>query len=281
MLIDSSTIFSKMIGRSMLVRHLIHANNKYSCRPLSNDAAHKLESLKKEWKLSLGRTDDGTAYTIRLNNHNLKTPMRNLLVVPDETLALAIANEWRTKAGRKNLDLPNMHLTTLAYEAIDNPFNESKELVIDSILEYLRFDTVRFRTTDNEELLTRQSRHWDPLIGWFEHQYNCSLPIEYGDILSTGNVPKHTVETLTRHLHTHQRWPLVGVRSMTKNLKSFVLATCLAERFLGVEQAVELARLETRFQTDKWSKVEWEHDIDEHCTTASAAAGTLFYHLSI
>lgn len=231
--------------------------------------------------VTVAKTDDNKAYTIKLNNSTLKTPLKNPFRIADETLALAVANEWKSNIGKKKLDLSNMHLTTMAYTAIDNPFEESKETVINSILEYARFDTLRFRDVDNEELLHKQSKHWDPLIGWFEHVFNCHLPIEYGDITNTNSLPNRTNDILTRHLESHQRWPLVGISFMTRNLKSFVLTSCLTERFLSVEKAVELARLETRHQTEKWSKVEWEHDLDEQSTNARVAAGTLFYHLSL
>lgn len=253
----------------------------FNLRALSNDVNSKVDSLKRDWNLTLGRTDDDKDYTIKLNNSSLKTPLKNLLRIHDETLALAIANEWKSKAGLKKIDLKTMHLTTMAYEAIDNPFNESKEVVINSIIEYLKFDTVRFRDVENEELLAKQSRHWDPLIGWFELNCNCHLPIEYGGIISTGVLPSSTQEVMRRNLGSLARWPLIGVRHMTTNLKSYVLARALTERFLKVEQAVDLARLETRFQTEKWSKVEWEHDLDEQCTNARVAAATLFYHLSL
>lgn len=258
-----------------------HLGGTFNFRTLSNHVNSTVDSLKRDWNLTLGRTDDDKDYTIKLNNASLKTPLKNLLKVHDETLALAIANEWKSKAGSRKIDLKTMHLTTLAYEAIDNPFNEPKEFVISSIMEYLKFDTIRFRDVENEELLAKQSRHWDPLIGWFEHNFNCHLPIEYGDIISTGTLPNSTQEVVRRNLGSLERWPLIGVKNMTINLKSYVLAMTLTERFLKVEQAVDLARLETRFQTEKWSKVEWEHDIDEQCTNARVAAATLFYHLSL
>ena len=254
----------------------------HACKFLSTEVTAKVEALKRgTTQVSIGKTDDGEAFTLKLDKTALKTPMKNLLRLQNETLALAIANEWKANIGKKKIDLSTMHLTTLTYTAIDNPFAESKETMVDDILEYLKFDTVRLRDVDNEELLSKQSRHWDPLIGWFEHKFECHIPIEYGDLASTGSLPKSTLETLSRHLHSHQRWPLVGISYMTRNLKSFVLTTTLTERFLSVEKAVELARLETRHQTEKWSKVEWEHDIDEQCTNARVAAGTLFYHLSL
>lgn len=244
----------------------------------TSDAKHKLD---KRWDITVGGTDDNKDFTIKLNDINLKTPLNNLLRVRDETLALAIANEWKGKAGKKKLDVPSMVLTTLAYEAIDNPFNETKDAVVSSIVEYLKFDTVRFRDTSHEELLEKQSRHWDPLIGWFEHKFDCHLPIEYGDIMNTSSISKHTHETIARYLHSLERWPLIGARFITQNMKSYVLASCLTERFLTVDQAVDLARLETKFQTERWTKVEWEHDLEEQCTKARVAAGTLFYHLCL
>lgn len=227
-----------------------------------------------------GDGNDAPSYKIKLGNSILKTPAKKPLAVSDEALALAIANEWKSEVHKKKINLTNMHLTTLAYTAIDNPFNESKEDVVKSIIEYLKFDAVRFRDVNNEELLHCQSRHWDPLVGWFEHKYDCILPIDYGDLSGDEPIPESTIRTITRHFCSYERWPLVGLNYVTRNLKSLILTTCLMERMLNVDKAVELARLETRFQVEKWSKVEWEHDIDEQCTNARVAAGTLFYHLS-
>lgn len=224
-------------------------------------------------------------FILKLNSVPIKTPLRNILSVNNEPLALAILHEWKSKLPemkkrKKKLDVPNMHLTTLAYEAIDNPFNETNETIATAILEYLKFDTIRFRAVENEDLLHRQSRHWDPIVGWFEQQFNCHLPIEYGDITNTTSIPKFDLSKLHNNLLARGRWPLVGAKFMAQSLKSYVLTASLTEKFLGVEDAVNLARLETNFQVEKWSKVECEHDLDEQCVRARAAAGNLFYHLS-
>lgn len=221
-----------------------------------------------------------SSFNVVHKNANIKTPMSNVLSLPNETLALAVANEWRSNTEKKKIDIKSMHLTTLAYKAIDNPFKETQETLVSSILEYLRFDTLRFRDVDNKDLLQRQSRHWDPIIGWFEHEFDCHIPIEYGDIVTGSAIPKSTEETTRRYLSSHGIWPLIGAKFMAENLKSYILTRCLTERFLKPEQAVELARLEVKFQSEKWSKVEWEHDLDEQVTNARVAAGCLFYHLS-
>lgn len=207
--------------------------------------------------------------------------MKNLLKIQDETLALAIANEWKKNINKKKLDLTNMHLTALAYTALDNPFEETPASMSEALIEYLKFDTVRYRDVDEEDLLKLQTRHWDPIVGWFEHTFECHLPIEYGNIASSSGIPKSTLDIIMRHLQSHESWPLVGLKFMTENLKSLILATSLTKRFLSVEQAVDLARLEAKYQTQRWSKVEWEHDLDEHCMNSRIAAGTLFYHLTL
>lgn len=256
----------------------IHAK----CREMSTTSSQKAESfINKEWTVTLGSSDDDKSHIIKLNNITIKTPMKKLLKIHDETLAIAIANEWRAQAKKKKPDIKSMHLTTLAYTAIDNPFNETNEQLTESIIEYLKFDTVRFRDTSQEELFKRQSRHWDPVMGWFEHEFSCQVPVDYGHITNTISVPQNTLATMSRYLNSHSRWPLVGLKYVTENLRSLILTTCLTRRFLSIEDVVGLARLETKFQTDKWSEVEWEHSIDEQILMSRASAGSLFYHLAL
>lgn len=234
----------------------------------------------RDWNIEVDRAIDEPSFVLKLNSKIMRTPMNNLMRLKNETLAHAIANEWRIRSRRKKLNLPSMYLTSLLYEAIDNPFEESKEAMIESILEYFRFDTVRLRDAENPELLAKQSRHWDPIVSWFEHKFKCHLPIDYNALTETISIPGATIDNVAKHLMLQSRYPLVGARFMTQNLKSYVLTTSLMDSFLKPEEAVELARLETRHQTEKWSTVEGEHDIDEQGTNARVAAGSLFYHLS-
>lgn len=212
----------------------------------------------------------------------LKTPLMNKFHIENEALNSAIIEEWNGKIGKsKKVDLTTMHLTTLAYESIDNPFNESQDMIVNEIIQFLEFDSLRLRSTDNVKLLQRQSRHWDPMVDWFEHQVDCVLPIEYGDLMKVKPIPDITREKIREELLEKSRWALVGLKFMSQNLKSYILATSLVHKFLTVQEAVDLSRLETKFQTERWSNVEWEHDIDEQCTLSRVAGGSLFYHLSI
>lgn len=229
----------------------------------------------------MGKTDDNEAYTIKLGDKKLHTPNKNLFRVTNETLALAIANEWKTQVNKKVINHQNMHLTTLAYTAIDNPFNESNELVADSILEYLKFDTMRIREADGgEDLANIERKNWDPVVDWFEKRFNVHIPIDYSQITKTIDISDSSLQTIRRNLISNKRWPLISIKYMSSNLKSYILTSTLTEKYLSSEKAVSLSRLETTYQTQKWSKVEWEHDLDEQILQSRVSAGALFYHLS-
>lgn len=239
------------------------------------------ESIKSKWNLDLSKAVDGRSFSLKLNNIAVRTPLKNPFIIENEALALAILNEWKNREEKpKRLDLPRMHLTTLANEVIDNPFNETDRDITKAIISYLEFDTLRFRDVGNEQLMDKQARHWDPMIGWFEHQFDSPLPVDYGEIMTSISVPRITIEKIDQKLSVMSRWSKVGLRFVAQSLKSFVLTSSITQRFLTVEQAVDLARLETQFQVEKWSKVEWEHDLEEQSTLARTAAGSLFYHLS-
>lgn len=103
-------------------------------------------------------------YEIELDKKSLKTTAGNLLQLCSFPLALAIAQEWRSQ--QKKIDRSKMRLTGLAFTTIDNPLNETKELLTDKILQYLETDTLLY-FADNEtssRLLQLQNEKWAPVI---------------------------------------------------------------------------------------------------------------------
>ena len=59
-------------------------------------------------------------------------------------------------------------------------------------------------------------------------------------------------------------------------IKSILLMCAVVDKRLTVTEAVNLSRLETTFQTEKWGNVEWAHDLELHDTTARVAAAAMF-----
>ncbi|XP_074648058.1 ATP synthase mitochondrial F1 complex assembly factor 2-like [Tubulanus polymorphus] len=220
---------------------------------------------------------DGTAdsYEILLDHRKLKTPGRNVFVVPNRALAHAVEVEWMSQ--EKKIERHTMHLTHLCNMAIDNPTKRTKETVVDGILSYLETDTLCYRIDEPEELKQYQDKYWNPIIEWAEKRYDVKLPCTSG--FSMTELPEETKRLFRQHLLSHTEWSLVGYQYSTEALKSFVLSLALMDKHISVEDAVKLARLETVYQTDKWGSVEWYHDVEVAELQSKASAAAVFTHL--
>lgn len=98
----------------------------------------------------------------------------------------------------------------------------------------------------------------------------------------------------------------IGYRFVVESLNSVILGLTCAEKYISVEKAVSLTRLEEEFQvsltittpdsasqikplckstfmflqTRRWGRIEWAHELSQQDTQARAAAGILFIHLN-
>uniref|UniRef100_A0A3P9K8F5 Uncharacterized protein n=1 Tax=Oryzias latipes TaxID=8090 RepID=A0A3P9K8F5_ORYLA len=215
-------------------------------------------------------------YEINLDRRKLKTPGGKLFTVPNEALAIAVATEWDAQRG--TLKFYTMHLTTLCNTALDNPTQRNKEQMINSALKFLETDTICYRVEDPPGLVDLQKNEWDPVLHWIENRYNVTIGSS-SSILGP-EIPQATKETFRQHLNSYSLWSLTGLEFVISQLKSILLSLGMVDRYLTVEQAVLLSRLEEEYQISHWGNVEWAHDYDMYELRARTAAGALFIQLS-
>jgi len=213
-------------------------------------------------------------YEVMLDNRKLKTPNGSPFVVRSEPLAIAVAAEWN--AQREKIERSTMHLTALCSTSIDNPNRLTKEDMVDYILHFLPTDTVLFHSWEDDELYKVQCRDWDPVIKWFNERYGTELK-KCRDI-SSPVVAAGTKMNITKHLLSYDLTSMHGFIFAVDVLKSIVLALACIDRYLTVEQAVKLSRLEEEFQITHWGRVEWAHDLSQQDHQARLAAAVLFIH---
>lgn len=219
---------------------------------------------------------EGGLFEINLDRTKLKTPGGKLFTVPNEALAIAVATEWDVQ--KETLKFYCMHLTTLCNTAIDNPTHRDKEQMISAALKFLETDTVCYRVEEPPKLVEHQKNEWDPPLHWIENRYNVTIGSS-SNILGP-EIPEATKETFHQHLKSYNFWSLTGLEFVITQLKSVVLSLGLIDRYLTVEQAVLLSRLEEEFQIQHWGNVEFAHDYDLFELRARTAAGALFVQLS-
>ncbi|XP_075686750.1 ATP synthase mitochondrial F1 complex assembly factor 2 [Rhinoderma darwinii] len=214
-------------------------------------------------------------FEINLDRRKLKTPQGKIFTVPSEPLAIAVATEWDSQCD--TIKFFTMHLTTLCNTALDNPTHRKKEHLISASLKFLDTDTVCYRVEEPPRLVEFQTNEWDPVLQWAENRYD--VAIGSSTSIMGPVIPDQTKEVFHRHLASYNSWSLIGIEFMVTQLKSLILAMGLVDRFLTVQKAVLLSRLEEEFQIQHWGNVEWAHDYDLQELQSRTAAGTLFVHL--
>ncbi|XP_068610679.1 ATP synthase mitochondrial F1 complex assembly factor 2 [Brachionichthys hirsutus] len=272
-------MFRSLVGFQSFSRHTFSLSNVYA-RSRHNEFAMKYSTATTERKrfykdVSISQGEAGL-FEINLDRKKLKTPAGKLFTVPNEALAVAVATEW--DAQRDTLKFYTMHLTTLCYTALDNPSQRNKDQTINAALKFLETDTVCYRVDEPYGLVDLQKNEWDPVLQWIENRYNVTIGSS-SSILGP-EIPEATKDAFRQHLHSYNLWSLTGLEYVIAQLKSIVLSMGLIDRYLSVEQAVLLSRLEEEYQIRCWGNVEWAHDYDMYELRVRTAAGALFVHLS-
>ncbi|KAL5281674.1 ATPAF2 family protein [Megaselia abdita] len=252
------------------VLSLLRTKSIYACRFYSTSSTRK-----RFYKNTNVLSSDGL-YEITLDQRKLKTPNGNPFVVKSEPLAIAVATEWNNQ--KDIIVRSSMHLTALCNTSLDNPNHLSKPDMVNYLLNFLPTDTVLFQSQGEADLAEFQQNEWDPVIEWFNKRYETNLKktldISPPQLFETDrmNVSKYLLSNSTETLH--------GFIFAVDTLKSIILACATIDRFISVEKAVYLARLEEEYQLRHWGRVEWSHDLSQLELQARLAASVLFIHFN-
>jgi ATP synthase F1 complex assembly factor 2 len=241
---------------------------------LGYENTRNLSSEKKRFYKSVSVTQSNGIFEINLDRHKLKTPMGKVFQVPSEPLALAVATEW--DAQQSLIQQNTMHLTSLSNSVIDNLSRRTSESLAESIINFLDTDTVCYRLNEPPELKQLQEEQWNPVLDWCNHRYNVAIPCTTGIAIPV--IPTEIKDTFRRHLLSYNFWALTGFYFGVESVKSLVLTLAAVDRFISVEKAVSLSRLEQEFQTSTWGTVEWSHDLELMDTRARLSAAVLFIY---
>ncbi|XP_022092573.1 ATP synthase mitochondrial F1 complex assembly factor 2-like [Acanthaster planci] len=266
-----TTTTSVLLSRCESLRRILQK----SVQPVYMNNLKRLYRERKRFYQNVSISHSGRYFEVNLDRRKVKTPAGQLLTVPNEPLAIAVATEWDNQG--VEIKQHTMHLTTLCNTAIDNPSGRNKEQVVRAILHFLDTDTICYRLRDPPELFALQTNEWDPLLEWINARYK--VEVSSSTSIAGPQIPEATKETLRHHLETHSDWALIGYENMVSSLKSLVLTFALMDRRLSVEEAVKLSLLETEFQIARWGSVEWAHDTENADLKARVAAAALFTQL--
>ncbi|HWY61096.1 MAG TPA: ATP12 family protein [Rhizomicrobium sp.] len=198
-------------------------------------------------EVGLDRSGDG--FRILLDGKPVKTPGRNLLLLPTRTLAEAIAGEWRIQ-GEKIVPA-SMPMLRLANTALDG-VARTREAVIAAILRFGEHDLICYRAAEPADLAARQREAWTPMLDWADSRYGARFASDTG--LTHVAQPPETLLRLEQAIAERDDFALAALHVMASITGSLILALALAEGEINPAQGFQLSRIDEDYQAGLWGE---------------------------
>jgi chaperone required for assembly of F1-ATPase len=186
-------------------------------------------------------------FVVELDKRPVKSPGRQLLVLPHEVFAQSLAMEWQQQ---EEFIVPaTMPIMRFASMVVDSIFVRPDEARAE-ILKYAHSDLLCYRAEGPDGLVKKQKRLWDPVLERFER--------EEGICFSTTNgiqYVKQNGEDMKRFaalVAPFDGYELGAVHVATIMTGSAVLAVALYKNYLAPEFVWELCHVDEDFQIEQW-----------------------------
>ncbi|CAN4082345.1 unnamed protein product [Withania somnifera] len=231
-------------------------------------------------KVTTREAEDGIGWNVMLDYRTLKTPSKRPLKCPTLALAKAIAAEWEYQEadGIRPFTMPLMKLACTALERV--PLTRQK--IIEHLMKKFPQDLVFCRAPGDNDLtsgvLERQVEKIDPLLKWVESEFGFKPAVHtsfFGGKQDDGLVS--AVESLLKKTDDCE---LASIDAIASAAHSLVIALGIFRGRLGIEEAIELIRLEEDLQVDSWGLVEGGHDVDIADLKVQIASAVVFLGLT-
>ncbi len=130
-----------------------------------------MNSKIKRFYKSVAIVSDENGYGIELDGRALKSPGKAVLVLPNQLLALGLAEEWR--AQEEFVELATMPVMRFAGRVHDNILPQPQDARAE-ILKFAHSDLLCYRAQEPEVLVGRQAKLWDPVLERFlDNEVDC------------------------------------------------------------------------------------------------------------
>jgi chaperone required for assembly of F1-ATPase len=202
--------------------------------------------VKRFWK-DVTVSAQGDGFAILLDGRPVKTPRRAQLAVPNEPLADAIAEEWRSVEGA--IDPRAMPLTGLANAAIDRVAPDNAAFAA-RLARYAQSDLTCYRATGPRGLQSVQETAWDALLGWARRRYDVDFVVTEGVVPVAQ--PAATVEQLSHAVEALDAFHLAALSPLVEIGGSLVAALALLEKAITPLQAWDAVSIDERWQIEQW-----------------------------
>lgn len=202
--------------------------------------------MKRFWK-EVSVEGEGGGFGIGLDKRPVKTPAREVLLLPTQAVADAIAEEWRSTG--ETVDPRAMPLTGLANAAIDRVGPDPKAFA-EGLARYAEADLACYRAEGPRGLVARQEEQWGALLGWARRRYDVDFVTTSG--LMHVPQPEATVERLRHAIIALDPFRLAGLSPLVTIGGSLLAALAVLEKALTPDEAWSAVSIDERWQLEQW-----------------------------
>jgi len=201
---------------------------------------------------------EADAFTVHLDGRPVRTPGKRALLVPTETMAHRIAEEW--KAQDDKIDPESMPWTRSANSAIEKVAPE-RAGVEAHLIDYAGTDLVCYRAERPESLISRQASAWDPILAWAEHNFDARLSTTSG--VMPVEQPGHAIERLSQTMPQMSDFQMTGFYDLVTLSGSFLIGLAAAHGFAPEHDLWDASRVDEMWQIEQWGADEEASEVAE------------------
>jgi chaperone required for assembly of F1-ATPase len=205
--------------------------------------------LRKRFYEAVAVAGEAPPFALTLDGRQVKTPMKQALVVPSRPLAEAVGEEWRSQV--EVIDPALMPLTRLANTTLDRVVGEEPRLIAE-IIRYAASDLLCYRAEGPEALCRREALHWDPVLTWaattLGHPFLAVSGVKHEA------QPEATLVAVEAHLTRRDAFALTALHNLTTLTGSALLAMAVETGALAADAAWTAAHVDEDWQIEQWGE---------------------------
>jgi chaperone required for assembly of F1-ATPase len=186
-------------------------------------------------------------FAVVLDGRGVRTPGRNPLATPWESLSRALAEEWDAQTGV--IDPSSMPLNRIVNSAIDGVGRDSGAVRAE-VVKYAGSDLICYRAEGPERLVARQAEAWDPILAWAERELSARFVLAEG-VVFVGQ-PSETSAAVEKALADLDIFRLAAVNVVTTLTGSALIALALLHGQLSLAEAWGAAHVDEDWNNELW-----------------------------
>lgn len=212
---------------------------------------HVRSELPKRFYTEAGVAPVEGGFTVTLDGRPTRTPGRVPVVVPDETLARLMADEWAAQGER--IDAETMPMVRLVNSALESGADRGQSFR-DEIVKYAGNDLLLYRADSPAELVAAEEAAWDAALVALARHFGVGFQPTIG-ILHQGQ-PAPTLARLSEALADEDLLPLTALVSITGLTGSGLLSIGLRHGLFTPDDVWAAAHVDEDHNIRLWGEME-------------------------